>query len=54
MIDPSMTGTFEIQLPQDLVAHAQRIRAGSRKELKVEGWRGSWLSRLVEKLIGHD
>ncbi len=54
MIDPTMTGTFEIQLPKDLVAHARRVQTGKRRELKVEGWRGSWLSRLVEKLIGQD
>lgn len=54
MIDPAMTGTFEIQLPKDLLAHAKHVQAGRGKELKVEGWRSSWLSRLMEKLVGQD
>lgn len=54
MIDPAMTGTFQIQLPKELLAHSKHVQAGGSKELKVEGWRTSWLSRLMEKLIGHD
>jgi len=54
MIDPAMTGTFQIELPKDLVAHAMRSKASKGNELQVEGWRGSWLSRLLEKLVGQD
>jgi hypothetical protein len=54
MIDPAMTGTFQIELPKDLIAHAKNSRGAKANELHVEGWRGSWLSRLMEKLIGQD
>jgi len=54
MIDPAMTGTFQIELPKDLVAHAKRTKAAKGSELQVEGWRGSWLSRLLEKFVGQD
>ena len=54
MIDPTMTGTFQIELPKDLVAHAKNSKAAKGAELHVEGWRGSWLSRLMEKLVGQD
>jgi hypothetical protein len=55
MIDPAMTGTFQIELPKDLLAHAKHAKVTRGNEMQVEGWRGgSWLSRLIEKLIGQD
>lgn len=51
MVDHSMTGTFKI--PQDLLSEAKRSKPNTDR-LHVEGWRNSWLSRLVEKLVGHD
>ena len=54
MIDPAMTGTFQIELPKELIAHAKHSRLVKSNELHVEGWRGSWLSRLVERFVGED
>jgi hypothetical protein len=51
MADNSMTGTFKI--PQDLLSEAKRSKPKTDR-LHVEGWRNSWLSRLVEKLVGQD
>ena len=51
MADHSMTGTFKI--PQDLLSEAKRSKPKTDR-LRVEGWRNSWLSRLVEKLVGQD
>lgn len=54
MADNSMTGTFQISLPKDLVNEAKRAPKPKHDELRVEGWRNSWLSRLSEVLVGKD
>ena len=54
MIDDSMTGTFQISLPKDLLSEAKRATKGKREMLHVEGWRNSWLSRLSEMLVGKE
>ena len=56
MNDPAMTGTFELKMPNELLAHARHAKPvrGKGQELHVEGWKGSWLSRLLEKLIGQE
>lgn len=56
MIDPAATGQFELRMPKELLAHASRPNPSRPKggELHVEGWKGSWLSNLLEKLIGRD
>lgn len=55
MLDPAATGTFEIRPPVELLAHAPQGASGQQgREMHVEGWKGSWLSRLFEKLIGED
>ena len=54
MADNSMTGAFRISLPQDLLAEAKRAPLAKREELKVEGWRRSWLSWLSELFVGKD
>ena len=54
MADHSMTGTFRLELPKDLISEAQRAAKKPKDNLRVEGWRSSWLSRISEKLIGED
>ena len=55
MADDSMTGSYSVAFPQDLLAEASRVRSSAKKDkLNVEQWRTSWLSRLAEKLVGRD
>jgi hypothetical protein len=54
MVDKSMTGTFQINLPQDLLSESKRQPKPKNEEFKVEGWRMSWLSRVSELLVGKD
>jgi hypothetical protein len=54
MADDSMTGTFQINLPRDLLSEAHRAVKPKNEQLRVEGWRISWLSRLSEMLVGKD
>jgi hypothetical protein len=54
MADKSMTGTFQINLPKDLLSEARRQTKPKSDHLKVEGWRPSWLSKVSEMLVGKD
>jgi hypothetical protein len=54
MADNSMTGTFQINLPKDLLTEAKRIPKVKKDELRVEGWRNSWLSRISELVVGKE
>jgi hypothetical protein len=54
MADNSMTGTFQINLPKDLLSEAKRASKPKNDQLHVEGWRNSWLSRLSELIVGKD
>lgn len=54
MADNSMTGTFQLNLPKDLLSEAKRASAPQSEQLHVEGWRNSWLSRISELLVGKD
>jgi hypothetical protein len=54
MADNSMTGTFQINLPKDLLSEAKRAARPKNDQLRVEGWRNSWLSRISELLVGKD
>ena len=54
MIDNSMTGTFQFELPKDLLSESKRAAKPKNEELHVEGWRNSWLSRISELLVGKD
>jgi hypothetical protein len=54
MADNSMTGTFQITLPKDLLTEAKRVPKPKNEQLRVEGWRNSWLSRVAELLVGKD
>ena len=52
MADHSMTGTF--QIPKDLLSESRRTTKPKGDQLRVEGWRNSWLSRIAEMLVGKD
>jgi hypothetical protein len=54
MADNSMTGTFQLNLPKDLLSEAKRAPKIKTEQLRVEGWRNSWLSRIAELLVGKD
>lgn len=54
MADNSMTGAFQISLPKELISEAKRVPKPKHEELRVEGWRNSWLARLSEVLVGRD
>ena len=54
MIDNSMTGTFQINLPKDLLSESKRASQTKSDQLRVEGWRTSWLSRIAELFVGKD
>jgi hypothetical protein len=54
MVDNSMTGTFQFDLPEDLLTEAKRAPKPKNEQLRVEGWRNSWLSRVAEMLVGKD
>jgi hypothetical protein len=54
MPDNSMTGTYQLNLPKDLLSEAKRQTKPKDEQLHVEGWRTSWLSRISEFLVGKD
>jgi hypothetical protein len=54
MVDDSMTGSFQLNLPKDLLSEAKRQVKPKGEQLHVEGWRTSWLSRVAEVLVGKD
>ncbi len=54
MTDKSMTGTFQINLPKDLLSEAKRIPKVKNDQFKVEGWRNSWLTRISEMFVGKE
>jgi len=54
MADNSMTGTFQLNLPKDLVSEATRVPKIKNEQLHVEGWRNTWLTRISEILVGKD
>lgn len=54
MADNTLTGTFQIKLPQDLITEAKRVSKNKPEALRVEGWRNSWLSKISEMLVGKD
>ena len=55
MADNSLTGTFQLNLPKDLLSEAKRRQSKQQPDqLRVEGWRTSWLSRISEILVGKD
>jgi hypothetical protein len=54
MADNSMTGTFQLDLPKDLLTEAKRAQKPKHEQFHVEGWRNSWLTRISEKFVGKD
>lgn len=54
MADKSMTDGFELNVPEDLLSAATRQPKLKNEQLKVDGWKNSWLSRLSEMLVGKD
>ena len=52
--DNSMTGNFQFNLPKDLVSESKRQPKPKGEQLRVEGWRNSWLSRISELIVGKD
>jgi hypothetical protein len=54
MVDNSMTGAFQFELPKDLLSESKRAPKPKNEQLHVEGWRNSWLSRISELLVGKD
>jgi hypothetical protein len=53
-MDKSMQGSYQINLPKDLLSEARKQPKPKKEHLKVEGWRSSWLTRVSEMLIGKD
>jgi len=54
MVDDSTTGTFEINMPKDLLSESKRASKAGQEQLHIEGWRFSWLSRISELLVGKE
>jgi hypothetical protein len=54
MADNSMTGTFQLNLPKELLRASKRASAPKNEQLRVEGWRNSWLTRISELFVGKD
>jgi len=54
MSDNSLTGTYQLNLPKDLVQEAKRQPKPINEQFRVEGWRTSWLTRISEILVGKD
>lgn len=54
MADNSMTGADRLNLPEDLLSEAKRASKANKDQLRVEGWRRSWLTRISELLVGKD
>jgi len=54
MADNSLTGTFQVTLPKELLTASKRTSAPKNEQLRVEGWRTSWLTRISELFVGKD
>ncbi|MEA3173280.1 MAG: hypothetical protein QOF42_691 [Gammaproteobacteria bacterium] len=54
MADNSMTGSFQFTLPKELLTASKRASAPPSEQLRVEGWRNSWLTRISELFVGKD
>jgi len=54
MVDNSITGSFQVSLPKDLLSEAKRASKVKSDQLHVQGWRNSWLSRISELLVGKE
>jgi hypothetical protein len=54
MADESRPETFQLTLPRELLAAASRQPKPKTEQLRVEGWRTSWLTRVSEVFVGKD
>lgn len=54
MAEPAASTVYDVKFPQELIQESRRVPKPSTEQLSVEGWRGSWLSRLAETLVGRD
>ena len=54
MADNSMTGNFQVTLPKEILSAAKRTNPPKNEQLRVEGWRSSWLTKISELLVGKD
>ncbi len=54
MYEESTTDVFHSTVPAELLAEARRAPRQKDEQLRVEGWRPSWLSRVTELLAGRD
>ncbi|HVC00749.1 MAG TPA: hypothetical protein VND80_00960 [Steroidobacteraceae bacterium] len=54
MSEDSPTGTFQLEVPAELLTEAGRVASAAAQQLRVESWRPSWLSRIGELLAGED
>lgn len=46
------TEDFRLNLPADLLSALDRRPIGPRDELRIEGWRPTFLGRILERLTG--
>lgn len=54
MSEDSPTGTFQLELPTELLCEARRVAIVADRQLVVESWRPSWLSRVCELFAGEE
>jgi hypothetical protein len=54
MFDHTSTGTFQIPFPQELLIESRQVAKPTSDQLRIEGWRNSWFSRIAELLIGKE
>jgi len=54
MADNTMPSAFQSKLPKELLAAAQRTSKAKGEQLRVEGWRHSWFTRLSEIIVGRE
>jgi hypothetical protein len=54
MADNTMPAAFQSKLPKELLAAAQRTAKPKGEQLRVEGWRNSWFTKLSEIIVGRD
>ncbi len=50
----SMSGTLQLNFPKELLSESKRTSKGKGEQLRVDGWRNSWLARISELLVGKD
>ena len=55
MFEDTITGTLPFTPPQDLLAESKRAaKPAAVQQLRVDGWRTSWFTRISELLVGKE